>query len=272
MNILSSPQYKTPVSRTEFKEIKTELYFAVEDALVDRRLTVGRLWTLLGMTNFYCWAVAHKWGALQSLEDGLEVDSDRLNALIAASDAGLVEISSSAEWVGKYLAKNWEKACRGARLVRYIRQFMAELGIFQFIPGIQGQTVTSIVLEKVDFARLLILHEVCEQILLKHNDCPESTCDDNGNWHHPQNIDIMPKHRGITGVMLFNAVFKGIAEYNRQDDGEEKVVERLSPVLEFPQPKPKYWEWKPAYKIPFGAWTALLRKQLLQEPKELICA
>lgn len=260
--MISLALHRSPTSRQDFKITKTELAFAIDDAIEDGRLTIARLWTLLGLTNFYAWAIARRWGVIEIQEDdGMGILSDRLNTLIAASDAGLVEVSSSAEWLGKFLAKNWPKACRGPKIVRSMRQFMADLGIFEFTPGVKGQTVTSINLERVDFARLLILHEVCERALLMRCDRPESTCDEYGNWTHPSNLDIMPKHRGITGVLLFNAVFKGLAEYGRQDDGEERVIER--PVVEkLPTPRPKYWEWHPGYKIPFGAWSRLLRRQL----------
>ena len=232
----------------EINEMEIEIWHLIKD------LSANRILQLMGMSNCYAFSIASKWGAIRQGDDRhWQVFPQKLSELASACMEGLGTVTTTVLWMQKYLKKYWSGACNSCPSIRRMRLFMRDvLGVFDFTPQGKSETVVPPDIKQLDFARLLVVFEVCERVLLSRQTLSEGQ-EVGSELEH----SVIPKHRGALIVEMFNALFGRVTRYNR--------VDHTGDVIELPQAQDipsqsVVWQWSHCYAIAHKIWINLAKK------------
>lgn len=204
-------------------------------AIAFRNLYKPQVIAVMGYLNRMIWAIAGQSAkAIFKAEDGtFQVNRARLHEVINGSVMGVLQTKISTLYLQRFFKQHWDGASRSAHGIRSARNILRDHGLFEFEDVKPGSTYVPPTLERIDFVRSLIAYEACEKILLTKEvktfpKMGEPIIEDGEDfdWRY-QTIDDLPMHKGAAVQVLFNIVFEGIDQYNREPEcfGNADVLE-----------------------------------------------
>jgi hypothetical protein len=216
-------QFQTVLTVPEIQETE-ELAHAFAASKSDRQLL-----TMMGNLNAYAWRAAINYKAIYTDGDGkTAINLENWNNLLNASSRGEIKMMVAVKFTSDYLKKYWKGAFQARGTVMEYRQHMMDLGLFWYdATDRPDHTATPPMLERVDFARMLIFYRVFDQI---RRDRINRKL---GNSEDITAFDCMPKHGGMTMVTMHDALFFGSHDFRgnfyQESDIEVEAVEVTPP-------------------------------------------
>ena len=162
-----------------------------------------KILSLMGMCNCiaYCCAIAHRAIKIkkESGKKHRQINGFELHKMLQKTVKGTLDVRIPITYLTEYLGEYWQardgrvKSYKSPPFLRELRELLAGEGfeLFKFTPKEKGSTRNVPPLVKIDFPRILLLFETCEELLVSRG------------WE----LSEIPKHRGFTMVRLYNAVF-----------------------------------------------------------------
>ena len=259
-----------PFTLQDIKAIQIEAYTIID------HLPNNRILQLMGMLNTFSHSLAVKWGGAIAekiftpdaiLEKTWRIVPERLKDLTVTCLTQLhsVTMTSAVTWLQGYLRKFWDGACSGFASIRCMRKMMATGGadtlkLFDFTPHQPGKAVAPPEMSSVNFPKMLIIYELCEEILVSRVQLEDDEV------LGSEMEKCLPKHQGALMREMYNAVFGAIASYRRVEEASTILREKNSIQLPdaesvaVPQSEPPVVRWKPVFKIKQHIWNRLVQK------------
>lgn len=227
--------YAETVSVVTIEAVASQKYVEQKRAFFLKRLSTLRrdqFVAVMAYLNNICYFAAQ-----YAIDDNLRVELDELYIVLAASDAGKLQVCLANKWQQRYNRKYWDEASSSAGAIRRVRSLLQDLGLLKFTPVEAGTTFAPPMLEAIDFQGCLIAYEAAEIIC--------------GGGYVDIREDV-PEHKGAVMVALFNATFRGVAQYRRKNIGfkgnDEIAIEVIEPKW---RSVPDAECWLKEYEPPF---------------------
>lgn len=248
-----------------------------------RKFRKQHLHQAMGILSTYFYAACKNAGALTEEIIGKKkirtFDEEALLQMVANSEAGDTEITTTVMWTETYLQKYWPLACRGARSIRWMRKKLQDsFGLFNFESQTKGTTTRPPELKEFKIIDSLLLFEALEIEVERrfaprdayYRDLTEEeklmTGDTTlvGFVPGQSKIDALPFHKAGFVRSLFLRIFGDSLTYNREPVVEQVMIE--PDAIALPEPVKVHHshrapKWRRGFKLSWRSWQTLSTKK-----------
>lgn len=242
MDILT--QFSTVLTTQEIRDTQ-EMAFTFA---ADKRNS--QILTMMANLNAYAWRAAVDYKAIYLDSEGkTNIKLENWNNLLNASARGEVEIMVAIKFTSQYIKRIWKGAHGSRPTVMAYRQHMVDLGLFTYDKSRPEHTATPPVLQRVDFPRMLIIYRTLDQIL---RDRLTRNLD---GGEEITAFDCMPKHGGMTMVVMYDALFSGRHDFRGNFYRDADLIVESNEVE---PPPPVRWKYPRIKSLCRAAWEKLV--------------